>query len=99
MPGPWGLIDGVEQVRDLDQVEVIEHQGTVRETAAACNRLYWGRGEYAGVIFSLGCTLGCSLVSGSQVGLIERCEIWYPAGWQWVRQHGLQHCRGYRDIF
>ena len=99
MPGAWGLIDGVERVHDLGEMEVVEHAGTFRETASACNNLYWQRGQKIGVILSLGLTAGCSLVSGSAVGQIERCEIWYPEGWEWVRQHELQHCRGYADLF
>ena len=99
MPGSFGLIDGVERVHDLGEMEVIEHAGTFRETAAECNKLYWQRGQKIGVILSLGLTAGCSLVSGSAVGHIERCEIWYPDGWEWVRQHELQHCRGYADLF
>ena len=58
-----------------------------------------GGGQRLGVILSAGCTLGCSLVSGPAVGQIERCEIWYPEGWEWVRQHELQHCKGYADLF
>lgn len=99
MPGNFGLIDGVTRVHDLAEVQVIEHPGGLIETASACNRLHWDRGERLGVILSAGCTLGCSLVSGPAVGQIERCEIWYPAGWEWVRQHELQHCRGYADLF
>ena len=99
MPGSFGLIDGVERVHDLGEVEVVEHAGTFRETASACNNLYWQRGQKIGVILSLGLTAGCSLVSGPAVGRIERCEIWYPEGWEWVRQHELQHCRGYADLF
>ena len=41
MPGAWFLIDGVERVHDLGEMEVVEHAGTFRETAAACNKLYW----------------------------------------------------------
>ena len=99
MPGAFGLIDGVERVHDLGEMKVVEHVGTFRETAAACNKLYWQRGQKIGVILSLGLTAGCSLVSGPAVGQIERCEIWYPDGWEWVRQHELQHCRGYADLF
>ena len=99
MPGNFGMIDGVTRVHDLAEVQVIEHPGGLIETASACNRLYWDRGERLGVILSAGCTLGCSLVSGPDVGQIERCEIWYPAGWEWVRQHELKHCRGYADLF
>ena len=98
-PGPWGMIDGVERVHDLGEMKVVEHVGTFRETATACNKLYWQRGKKIGVILSLGLTAGCSLVSGPAVGQIERCEIWYPDGWEWVRQHELQHCRGYADLF
>ena len=99
MPGSFGLIDGVERVHDLGEMEVVEHAGTFGETASACNNLYWQRGQKIGVILSLGLTAGCSLVSGPTVGQIERCEIWYPDGWEWVRQHELQHCRGYADLF
>ena len=99
IPGSWVLIDGVERVHDLGEMEVVEHVGTFRETASACNKLYWQRGQKIGVILSLGMTAGCSLVSGPAVGQIERCEIWYPDGWEWVRQHELQHCKGYRDLF
>ena len=70
-----------------------------RETTATCNKLYWQRGQKIGVILSLGLTYGCSLISGPAVGQIERCEIWYPDGWEWVRQRELQHCRGYADLF
>ena len=38
MPGAFGLIDGVARVHDLGEVEVVEHAGTFRETAAACNK-------------------------------------------------------------
>ena len=99
MPGAFGLIDGVERAHDLGEMEVIEHAGTFLETAKACNRLYWHRGQKIGVILSLGLTVGCSLVSGPAVGQIEQCEIWYPEGWEWVRQHELKHRQGYRDLF
>ena len=79
--------------------QVIEHPGGLIETASACNRLHWDRGERLGVILTMGMTLGCSLVSGPAVGQIEQCEIWYPDGWEWVRQHELQHCRGDADLF
>ena len=98
-PGNWGLIEGVERVFPLEEVRVIEHPGTLREVAGACNRLHWDRGQRLGVILTMGMTLGCSLVSGPAVGQIEQCEIWYPEGWEWVRQHELQHCRGYADLF
>ena len=99
MPGAFGLINGVERAHDLGEMEVIEHPGTLREVAGACNRLHWDRGQRLGVILTMGMTLGCSLVSGPAVGQIEQCEIWYPDGWEWVRQHELQHCRGYADLF
>ena len=99
IPGSWVLIDGVERVHDLGEMEVVEHAGTFRETTATCNKLYWQRGQKIGVILSLGLTAGCSLVSGPAVGQIERCEVWYPDGWEWVRQRELQHCRGYADLF
>ena len=99
MPGNFGLIDGVTRVHSLDEMEVVEHPGGLLDTASACNRLYWDRGELLGVILSAGCTLGCSLVSGPAVGQIERCEIWYPAGWEYVREHELKHCQGYADLF
>ena len=38
-------------------------------------------------------------VSKAMLGQIERGEIWYPEGWEWVRQHELQHCKGYADLF
>ena len=93
------MIDGVTRVHDLSEMEVVEHPGSLWDTASACNKLYWDRGEYFGVVLSAGCTFGCSLVSGGEVGKIERCEIWYPEGWEWVRQHELQHCKGYADLF
>ena len=99
MPGNFGMIDGVTRVHSLGEMEVIEHPGGLIETASACNRLHWGRGERIGVLLTGGCTLGCSLISGPAVGQIERCEIWYPEGWEWVRQHELKHCQGYRDLF
>ncbi|MDX9833010.1 MAG: hypothetical protein RBU35_22260 [Anaerolineae bacterium] len=98
MPGNFGLIDGVTRVHSLDEMEVVEHPGGLIETASACNRLHWGRGERIGVLLTGGCTLGCSLVSGQAVGQIERCEIWYPDGWEYVREHELKHCQGYRDL-
>ena len=99
MPGNFGMIDGVTRVHSLGEMEVVEHPGGLIETASACNRLHWGRGERIGVLLTGGCTLGCSLISGPAVGQIERCEIWYPEGWEWVRQHELQHCKGYADLF
>ena len=51
-PGNWGLIEGVERVFPLEEVRVIEHPGTLREVAGACNRLHWGRGERSGVLLT-----------------------------------------------
>ena len=92
-----GFINGYNRFKD--EMEIVEHPDGLLETASACNRLHWDRGERLGVILTMGMTLGCSLVSGQAVGQIEQCEIWYPEGWEWVRQHELQHCKGYADLF
>ena len=52
MPGAFGLIDGVERVHDLGEMEVVEHPGGLIETASACNRLHWSRGERIGVLLT-----------------------------------------------
>ena len=53
MPGNFGMIDGVTRVHSLGEMEVIEHPGGLIETASACNRLHWGRGERIGVLLTL----------------------------------------------
>ena len=101
MPGSWGLQPGIERAHDLSEVEVTEHPGTVWDTMCACNGLYWdnGLGGKLGVISTLGLTMGCSVISGTQPGVIRWREIWYPAGWEHVREHELKHCQGYADLF
>ena len=101
MPGNFGLQPGIERAHDLSEVSVLEHPGTVWGTMCACNGLYWdnGLGGKLGVISTLGLTMGCSVISGTQPGVIRWCEIWYPEGWEQVREHELQHCRGYADLF
>lgn len=82
MPGPYGLISGIDRPHDLAEVSVREHPGTVWDTMGACNRLYWndGIGGKLGVVATLGLSLGCSVISGTEPGVIRWCEIWYPAG-------------------
>ena len=77
---------------------MLEHPGSVWDTMCACNGLYWddGLGGKLGVVATLGLTMGCSVISGTKPGVIRWCEIWYPAGWEHVREHELQHCRGMR---
>ena len=101
MPGKFGLQPGIERAHDLSEVSVLEHPGTVWGTMCACNGLYWdnGLGGKLGVISTLGLTMGCSVISGTQPGVIRWCEIWYPAGWEHVREHELKHCQGYADLF
>jgi hypothetical protein len=101
MPGSWGLQPGIDRVHDLSEIEVREHPGTVPGTAATCNGIYWREGVAGklGVILTLGMTGGCAVISGTEPGVIRWCDIWYPDGWERVRQHELQHCRGYADLF
>lgn len=101
MPGPWGLQPGIERVHDLSEISVREHPGTVLHTAATCNRLHWDDGIAGklGVVATLGCTLGCSVISGTEPGVIRWCDIYYPAGSEYIRKHELKHCQGYADLF
>ena len=75
MPGPWGLQPGIERVHDLAEVEVTEHPGTVWDTMCACNSIYWdeGIGGKVGIIATLGMTMGCSVISGTEPGVIRWC--------------------------
>lgn len=66
-----------------------------------CNSLYWKNGISGkiGVIVTMGLTGGCSVISGVEPGIIKWYDIWYPTGWEYVRQHELKHCQGYADLF
>lgn len=110
MPGHFGLINGVERVHSLDEMEVVYHTGTFLETAAACNKMTWDDGFQAKLItiLSAGCSMGCTVVSGPEVGVIRRCDIWYTdwSSWwpgKWITEHNLdherKHCQGYADLF
>ena len=101
MPGPWGLQPGIERAYGLEEIEVREHPGTLAETMGSCNRMAWrdGAAGKLGVILTMGLTGGCSVISGTEPGVIRWCDIWYPDGWEYVRRHELQHCKGYRDLF
>ena len=84
---------------DLSTIEVVEHPGTVLETMSACNGKAWDHGEYGVLLFSAGMQMGCCYLSGPEYGKVERCDIWYPAGWEGIRSEELLHCQGYMDFF
>lgn len=101
MPGNYGLQPGIERVHDLAEVEVREHPGSFFETLCACNRVRWQDGVAGklSVIGTLGLSCGCSRISGTEPGVIRWCDVYYPRGNKRVREHELQHCRGYADLF
>ena len=41
--------------------------------------------------------LGCSSIRVRE-GKVVKCHIYYPKGDEYIRQHELRHCMGYKDV-
>lgn len=102
MPGKFGLLKGFDAPLAEDDPRIIEHPGTLLQTAYACNAASWHNSFQGalGNILSLGMTYGCSWHTWAMVDGRPRlfwADVYYPAGWADTRKHELLHARGYAD--
>ena len=95
MPGPE-LWPGLTEPTPIEQVDVTITIGLV-ETVAECNsRMAWHQ-VALGCLLNFCIPMGCSTAHWDDTGKIYKCEIWAVADWDWIIDHELKHCEGYRD--
>ena len=98
-PMPGGeLFPEISQPADLEDIHITKTIG-VQITTEKCGQAlfdYNPKVFWANVLLNFGIPLGCAIVHHVD-GVPVMCEVYAVADWDWIINHELRHCQGFKD--
>ena len=99
MPGNT-LFKGIKEPMKISEIKDFKEipQGFWKTNASCYANGFKHRPVMATISLLLGAPiLGCSSII-KRGDKIVKCHIYYPKGDEYIRQHELRHCMGYKDV-
>lgn len=93
---PHKLAPGFTHQTPTHKSRIVIHELSIIESSWICHELAFRERPFLALL-SLGTLPACSLVERDGSGGVQSCEVWVPRGIDWMKEHELRHCMGYRD--
>jgi hypothetical protein len=94
---PYKLSSNVDRPTPIESVNLTIHAESIWMSSYHCHKLAW-RINPIFMVAALGTIPACADVSYSiSRRVVTDCEVWYPKGDEYLLEHELKHCMGYKD--
>ena len=94
---PYKLCSEVDAPTPLSEVKLTIHELSFLESSYHCHKLAFKMNPLM-IIAAFGMMPACADVTYSRkYRKVKACEVWIPKGIDWMLEHELRHCEGYKD--
>lgn len=95
MPGSV-LFEGLTEPTPIEEVRIHKTVGWV-ETSVECSKRIKPHLVFLNCLLNFCVVMGCAEVYWDDTGKVTDCYVWAAADWDWIVDHELKHCEGYKD--